>query len=323
MKLAPPGLDLPALADALPSVEAELAAALANEHPFVADVSAHLRSAGGKRIRPALTLLCSTYGRGVDSQVVRAAAAVELIHLGSLYHDDVIDEAELRRSVPTVNARWGNVTAILGGDLLLGKASELSSLLGEEASNLLARTLSALVEGEMREVAHLYRLDGTVEDYMRVVELKTASLLSAACRVGAIVGHAARDRVEALTVYGREMGIAFQLADDLLDLVADTDEIGKEVGTDLAEGVYTLPVLYGLASPRGAELREILADRPGREAAPFVRGILESVGALDLALSDAHARLATARGALAKLPSGTVTSALRELGEFLVERAAR
>ena len=315
-------LDLPVLADGLPRVEAELAEAVASESPFVADVAAHLQRAGGKRVRPALVLLAASFGGGTDQQVVRAATAVELIHLGSLYHDDVIDDAEVRRSVPSVNAKWGNVVAILGGDLLLGKASELSSLLGEEASHLLACTLSALVEGEMLEVARAFRLDATADGYWRVIELKTASLLRASCRVGAIVSGAPRDLVESLTVYGHEMGIAFQVADDVLDLVGDPADLGKPVGIDLSDGVYTLPVLAGLQSPRAGELREILADRPGSEAVPAVREILESVGAIDQALRVASHHLGAAREALAELPESPVTAALEELGHFLVERAA-
>ena len=318
---APPGFDLPALTEGLRRVESELTEAVTCEHPFVSHVAAHLQRAGGKRIRPALVILSATFGRGTDQQVVRAAAAVELIHLGSLYHDDVIDEADVRRGVSSVNARWGNVVAILGGDLLLGRASELSSLLGEEASNLLARTLSALVEGEMLELSRAYRLDADIDGYRRVVELKTASLLSASCRVGSLVAGADRAHVDSLTAFGKEMGVAFQLADDVLDLVGDASDLGKPVGTDLSEGLYTHPVLVGLSSRRATELREILADRPGADAVPAVREILESVGALDDALTMARSHLSAARAALAELPAGPVTKALEELGEFLVRRA--
>ena len=314
-------LDLPVLLDGMPMVEAELTAAVAAEHPFVAEVSGHLHSSGGKRIRPTLVLLGATYGQGTDQQVVRAAAAVELIHQGSLYHDDVIDEADIRHNVESVNRRWDNVVAILGGDLLLGRASELSSLLGEEASNLLARTLSALVMGEMIEIAHLYRLDTDVTTYRRVVELKTASLLSTSCRVGAVVAGAPRLSIDALSRYGLEMGMAFQLADDVLDLVGDAAELGKPVGKDFCEGVYTMPILIGLTSARGGELREILADRPGPDAVGLLRDILDSVGAVDEALGAAAAHLEAARRALGELPAGPVTSALDELGRFLVERA--
>lgn len=315
-------LDLPALSDGLPRVEAELVAAVSSGHPFAAQVAAHLQRAGGKRIRPALVLLSATYGGGTDEQVVRAGAAVELIHLGSLYHDDVIDQAEKRHGVESVNAHWGNVTAVLGGDLLLGRASELSSLLGQEASHLLACTLSALVEGEMIEVSRDYQLEADMDGYYHVIERKTASLLSTSCRVGALVAGASRGAIDELSTYGREMGIAFQLADDVLDLVGDPEELGKPVGNDFAQGVYTLPVLLGLQSSRGKELREILADRPGPEATPAVRELVESVGAIEETLSAAARHLAAARAALASLEPGPVTTALEELGDFLVKRAA-
>jgi geranylgeranyl pyrophosphate synthase len=315
-------LDLPSLAQGLPLVEAELVAAVAAENPFVAEVGAHLQRAAGKRIRPALVLLSASYGNDSDHQVTKAAAAVELIHLGSLYHDDVIDQADRRRGVPSVNSRWGNLTAVLGGDLLLGRASEIGSCLGVEASQLLARTLSALVEGEMLEVSRAYKLESDMEGYWRVVELKTASLISTACRLGAMVSRAPQMFMEALTVYGQEIGIAFQLTDDVLDLVADPINLGKPVGTDLGAGVYTLPVLLGLASPVGSQIREILADRPGPEAAPLVRELLESVHAIDNSLSAARSHLHEAETALDGLPPGPVTSTLLDLGDCLVARAA-
>ena len=180
------------------------------------------------------------------------------MHLGSLYHDDVIDEAVTRRGVESVNSRWGNLRAILAGDFLLAKASEIAASLGTEVAGLLAATIGRLCEGEVLELQDAYQVDRTEAAYLASIEGKTASLLSSACRIGGIVGGLPRDEIDRLTEFGTAYGMAFQIVDDILDVVATDEELGKPAGHDLVEGAYNLPVLRALAGPSGAELSALL-----------------------------------------------------------------
>src|SRR5437764_2033782 len=204
---------LPWVADDLVRVEAALRSSVETGDPFLTDVASHLIGAGGKRIRPALAL-CAGYAAGqepVSDDVVTGAVAVELVHLGSLYHDDVIDEAATRRTVESVNARWGNLTAILAGDFLLAKASEIAASLGTEVAGLLAATIGRLCEGEVSELRTAYDVTRTEAAYLDSIRGKTAALFATACRIGAIVGGLSRDDVEAMTVFGDGYGMAFQI----------------------------------------------------------------------------------------------------------------
>jgi heptaprenyl diphosphate synthase len=193
-------------------------------------------------------------GSAVSDDVVHGGVAVELVHLGSLYHDDVIDEAPTRRTVESVNARWGNLTAILAGDFLLARASEIAASLGTEVAGLLAATIGRLCEGEVGELKTAYNVDRTEVAYFAAIEGKTAALFATACRIGALVGSLPRPQVDALTEFGLGYGMAFQIVDDVLDVTATEAELGKPVGHDLVEGVYTLPVLRALAAS-DSELR--------------------------------------------------------------------
>src|SRR5690606_20990554 len=187
------------------------------------------------------------------------------VHVGSLHHDDVIDEATTRHGVDSVNARWGNLRAILSGDFLLARASELAASLGTEVATLLAATIGRLCEGEVRELVCAYRVDRSVADYAAAIEGKTAALYSTACRIGGLVAGLTRDRVDALGDFGRHYGMAFQIVDDVLDVVATDEELGKPAGHDMAEGVYNLPVLRALDGDRGGELRDLLGGPLGPE----------------------------------------------------------
>ena len=231
---------------------------------YLTEIASHLIKAGGKRLRPLFTVAAAATalpdGDQVDDDVVRGGVAVELVQVGSLYHDDVMDEAQIRRQVVSVNARWGNLRAILAGDFLLAKASEIAASLGTEVAGLLASTIARLCEGQVSELRTLYDLDRTEDQYFPSIAGKTASLFSAATRIGAIVVGHDRESIERLTEFGRLYGMAFQVVDDILDVVATDAQLGKPAGKDMLEGVYSLPVIHTLASPAGAPLRALLAD---------------------------------------------------------------
>jgi heptaprenyl diphosphate synthase len=256
-------IGLPALASDLQQVETRLRDAVAAEDRFLGDVAGHVLAAGGKRLRPALTLAAAYAARGAGSasapEVVTGGAAVELVHLGSLYHDDVIDEAETRRGVPSVNARWSNIVAILAGDYLLAQASVLAASLGADVAALLASTIGELCRGEVLELQHLFDVERSEESYYSSVEGKTASLMATSCRIGAMVSGVSADSLDALTQFGHHLGMCFQVVDDVLDVTSTEAELGKPAGHDVHEGVYTLPVIYALSSSE--ELRELLGRK--------------------------------------------------------------
>ena len=243
-------------------VEQELRAAVAAPTEAMTEMAGHLIGAGGKRVRPLFAVAAGRCVPGHEGpaplDVVRGGVSVELVHLGSLYHDDVIDEATTRRGVESVNARWGNLKAILAGDFLLAKASEIAASLGVEVAGMLAATIGRLCEGEVRELQDAYQVARTEEAYLASIEGKTASLLSSACRIGAIVADLPRPEIDALTEFGLAYGMAFQIVDDILDVVATDEQLGKPAGHDLVEGAYNLPVLRALAGPSGPELAALL-----------------------------------------------------------------
>ncbi|WP_349262220.1 polyprenyl synthetase family protein, partial [Actinocrinis sp.] len=247
--------------DGLVAVEELLRAAAHSDHPFITETASHLVNAGGKRFRPLLTLLSAEFGESMASGVIPAAAVVELTHLATLYHDDVMDEAPLRRGVPTANARWDNSIAILTGDFLFAKASQLLADLGPEAVRLQAVTFERLVTGQINECIGPKDGQAAIDHYLTVLMDKTGSLIATSARFGALLSGAPDPVVDTLTRFGEVFGVAFQLSDDVLDIASDSDQSGKTPGTDLREGVPTLPTLYALAStdPESARLRELLS----------------------------------------------------------------
>jgi heptaprenyl diphosphate synthase len=263
---------LPGLEDRLRLVEQTLHEAVTTEDPFLTEVAGHLVSAGGKRLRPVL-VLASAAVCGVDAtpDVLQGAVSVELVHLGSLYHDDVMDEAASRRGVPSVNFRFGNLIAILAGDFLLARASELAAGLGTEVAGLLARTIGQLCQGEVAQLETAFKPDRSEAAYERAIAGKTASLLATSSRIGALVAGAGPATVDALTAFGHAFGMAFQIWDDIRDLISTEDVLGKPAGHDMVEGTYTLPVIRALAvSGVGADLRALLGgplDPPTRDKA--------------------------------------------------------
>ena len=261
-------MDLPPIRELVPIdrvwsrlalVETRLREATTSDDPFLTGIAQHLLE-GGKRYRPMLAQVAAELGPHDGTDPVEAGVAVELIHLGSLYHDDVIDEAASRRGTISVNANWSNTIAILAGDFLLARASEVAAPLGTEAVALLASTYALLCEGQVLELQLTGDLEHGPDRYFRVIERKTASLIRAAARLGAMAGGADAGSIEAATRWGHEVGMVFQLTDDVLDLIATEEFLGKPAGSDIREGTFTLPVLHALAGPAGSEIRNLLAD---------------------------------------------------------------
>ena len=254
----------PELADrlqrGLSAVDELLRTVVDHDDPFIAQASGHLAEAGGKRFRPMLTLLAAELGNGINDDVVAAATGVELTHLASLYHDDVIDEADLRRGVVSANAQYGNSSAILIGDLLFGKASELVAGLGPEAVKIQARTFVRLCSGQIRDDRPVPAGVDPIDYYLGVLADKTGVLIATAARYGAMFSGCSPETVDIMRRYGERLGIAFQLADDLLDISSGSGDSGKTPGTDLREGVATLPVLLARSSidPSDDRLKNLL-----------------------------------------------------------------
>ena len=266
-------------------VEEELRAAVRAPTEAMTEMAGHLIGAGGKRVRPLFAVASAACGPDHDGpatiEVVQGGVSVELVHLGSLYHDDVIDEAITRRGVESVNSRWGNLRAILAGDFLLAKASEIAASLGTEVAGLLAATIGRLCEGEVRELTDAYQVARTEEAYLASIEGKTASLLGSACRIGGIVGGLSRPDIDRLTDFGTAYGMAFQIVDDVLDVIATDEQLGKPAGHDLVEGAYNLPVLRALDGPAGEELRDLLGTPIAGEAWERARSLVRQGDAID------------------------------------------
>ena len=232
---------------------------------YLDSVTTHLIFAGGKRLRPMLALASATGGaRPASEEDLLGGVALELMHLASLYHDDVMDEAEVRRNVDSVNARYGNLIAIVAGDYLMARSATIAADLGSTAAGLLARTLAWLTRGQVSEVRTAFSVERTEADYFEAIEGKTASLMSSSCRMGALTAGLGPDESAALSEFGRCFGMVYQLRDDILDVVATDNQLGKPAGQDLAEGVYNLPTLFALRDPNlGDELRRALCRFAG------------------------------------------------------------
>jgi heptaprenyl diphosphate synthase len=288
------------LAGDLERVEERLSVAVRAEDRFLGEVAGHLLSAGGKRLRPTLALCASYAARGAElsasGDAVTGGAAVELVHLGSLYHDDVIDEAETRRGVPSVNARWSNIVAILAGDYLLAQASSLAASLGADVASLLAATIGELCRGQVLELQHLFDVDRSEESYLSAISGKTAALMATACRVGAMVSDVSDDTLDALTQFGHHLGMCFQVVDDVLDVTGSEAELGKPAGNDVHEGVYTLPVIYALSG--SAELRSLLGRKLEWPQVARVVDLIATPEVVDASMTVARTHAAKASEAL-------------------------
>lgn len=304
---------LPNLKTDLDRVEKKLELEISSEVDFVTQVANHLIPAGGKRIRPGFTITaaCLKDSNSVSDGVIAGAASVELVHLGSLYHDDVMDAAEKRRNVDSVNIAYGDHTAILAGDFLLARASLLAASLGAKISTLLAETIASLCEGQIVEHHDIHNVGRTPEAYMTAIRGKTASLLSLACEIGAVV--ADNDMGELVREFGITYGMAFQIVDDISDLLIDGSDVGKPRGNDIKEGNYTLPVIYALQKSKDKkQLKEILEEGIQTDNWDQVLKAIELVVASDgPAKAEVEARelITTSKDILEQLPKCEATQA--------------
>jgi heptaprenyl diphosphate synthase len=307
----------------LERTETLLLEAVVSEDDYLTKIAQHLLMAGGKRFRPLLALLAAAFGPADDDRRLRAGVAVELIHVGSLYHDDVIDEADTRRGAPSVNANWSNTVAILAGDFLMARASEVAAThLSQESVRLLASTYAELVEGQTRELQLVDSLVHPVAAYEKVIEGKTASLIRTSARLGAMAADAEPVVVEALSTWAWELGMVFQIADDALDLVATGQTLGKPAGSDIREGTFTQAVLEAAQGPDGERIQALL-DRPRPFPEENVAEVIDLVrggGYVDRALQAAMDRVEVARRTLDALPDLPTRAFLSSLGSYLVAR---
>jgi heptaprenyl diphosphate synthase len=314
---------IPNVWDSLARVEERLLQAATADDAFLTKIAQHLLLAGGKRLRPLLGLLAAEFGPSRNHRPVEAGVSVELIHVGSLYHDDVIDEADIRRGAASVNANWTNTVAILAGDFLMARASEVAAThLNQESVRLLAQTYADLVEGQTKELQLVGDLDHEIDEYEQVIGGKTASLIRTSARLGAMAADAPDQTVEALSKWAWEVGMVFQMADDALDLVADEETIGKPAGSDIREGTFTAPVLLAAAGPSGRRVRELLsAPVPyPDDSVDEVINLVREGGHIEAALRSATRRLDVAQEALEALPSSEARSILETLGSHLLNR---
>jgi len=317
-----PGLEAE-LQEGMAKVESLLLSHIQGDYPLVEETSRHLVAAGGKRLRPLLTLLASHYGDKNRFGVIESAVVCELTHVATLYHDDVMDEASLRRGVESANHRWGNTVAILTGDYLFAKVSALLADIGPEAVRLQASTFERLVIGQIMETQGPQNGEEPLAHYLQVVADKTGSLIAASARFGAMVSGAPDEIKETLTVFGEKIGVAFQLADDVIDIASDSHQSGKTPGTDLREGVPTLVTLNVMKSMRAEdrELKSLLAAPIKDEA--IVAQVLRELR-LHPALEESREQLQQiardARTALGPLPANDVTGALFSLSDAIIDR---
>ena len=309
----------------LEEVEKALTTHVQSRFDFITEAAGHLLDAGGKRFRPLLVLLAAEAGPHADAdEVVTAACVVEITHLGSLYHDDVMDEAALRRGADSANARWDNLVAILTGDFLFARSSELTATLGADAVRIQAQTFTRLVEGQILETVEPGPDEDPLAHYLEVVAGKTASLIATSARYGARFGGASAEVEEALAAYGEIVGSAFQLSDDILDIASDSVLSGKTPGTDLREGVPTLPVLMARAStdPADARLLELLdSDLTDDARHAEALELLRRHPAMQQARAYVVARAEEAKALLVALPDGPVRSALEEFATIVATRS--
>jgi heptaprenyl diphosphate synthase len=305
-------------------VEELMRSHIKGDYPLVIETSRHLVEAGGKRLRPLLTLLAAQFGDPSNYDIIKAAVCCELTHLATLYHDDVMDDAVLRRGVISANKKWDNAVAILTGDYLFSKVSDMLADIGPEAVKLQAKTFERLVIGQIKETQGKSEGLTQIEHYMKVVADKTGSLIATSARFGALLSGANAQTVDSLTKFGEKIGVAFQVADDLLDISSDETASGKTPGTDLKEGVPTLVTLYVIAANNPAD-KDLIAKLKGPISENDLSGVINQLRS-HKALTDVKDYLAKvakeANDLLVDLPEGSAKEALKSLTFALVNRSS-
>ncbi|HEU5126996.1 MAG TPA: polyprenyl synthetase family protein [Glycomyces sp.] len=306
--------------EALDAVEERLLKAVDTDQPLLRQSGSHLINAGGKRFRPMLTLTCAHLGDPDRPGILEASVALELTHLATLYHDDVMDEAAVRRGAPSANARWDNSVAILTGDYLFSQAAQIMAELGPDAVRMQASTFARLVRGQINETMPRPEGIDAVEWHLEILSEKTGSLIATCAKFGAWFAGADEATVAVAEEFGEVIGVAFQIADDIIDV--DSDHSGKTPGTDLLEGVPTLPVLYALAGtdPADARLRELVSGPVPEADLPEALELLRGSAALDEARATLHQYQERARNLAASLPQGHASRALVDICDYMVQR---
>lgn len=309
----------PLLQVGMSRIDSALISSVEASDPVLSQVAAHLISAGGKRLRPAVAMAAALASANeISDDVISAACVMELIHLGSLYHDDVLDRATTRRTVPSVNAKYGDFMAIIAGDYLLARASAIAAKLGGEIPMIAAQTIGSLCEGQVWEQRFAYDLNRTVDAYYSSIAGKTASLISASARVGALSAGATTEQVQALAQFAYRFGMAFQIRDDILDLTGTDESLGKPAGNDMAEGVYTLPVILAAQDSQvKSQLSQLLGKNSSQESRSEARALILECGALSEAVDIAQQWSDEAKAFLGALPESQVNEMLRELASDL------
>ncbi len=313
---------------ALPVPETEVARletclreSVVGEDPFMNEVASHLIVAGGKRLRPGLTLTAAELAdNGISHESVLGGVSVELVHLASLYHDDVMDEAVKRRSVESVNARWGNLVAIVAGDFLLARSAEIAASLGPEIAGLLAATLARLCQGQVAEVRAAFNVERDEPDYLNAISDKTAALISTACRIGGLTANLEPQMIDDLTAFGEAFGMVFQLRDDVLDVIATESELGKPPGQDIAEGIYTLPVQRALGDHSvGPALKDLLGRPLGGAELRTARALVASSEGIAASSLAARGYADEAGKAAERLGGGSISHRLSQLAKQVAD----
>jgi octaprenyl-diphosphate synthase len=305
-------------------VEAFLRSQLGSDLPLMREVCEYALDAGGKRLRPGLVMLCGRLLGAPSSVLLPAAAAVEMVHTATLLHDDIMDASPMRRGRLTVARRWDPLVAVYAGDYILSRAfALLSEYDREDILNVFSEVTTLLCKGEVLQATRRHDLGVTVDDYLEIINFKTAHFLACCCRVAGMIANAGESILDALSLYGRQIGLVFQITDDLLDYVGDTEETGKDVGTDFREGKYTLPVIMALCTEgdAGGRLRELLTSGDeSDETFCRVRATVIESGAVDLARAFASECTDRAVEALECLPPTGERDALRRLALWIACR---
>ncbi|MDW7676006.1 MAG: polyprenyl synthetase family protein [Bacillota bacterium] len=307
----------------LKQVEAELYKHVQSDIDLLSDTSAHLLTAGGKRLRPAFALLAGKFNNYSLEKLMPLAVALELIHMATLVHDDVVDASDTRRGIPTVRANWGNKISVHTGDFLLAKSLQLiSEYENPKVAQILARVSVEMCQGEIQQITTAYNPDQNIRDYFYRIKRKTALLIAASCRVGAIVSGAPANIVAALGAYGHYLGMAFQITDDVLDLVGDTEKFGKQIGSDLRQGIITLPVIITLHDKnRREKLASLISKREKTDAEvkAAIQLISES-NSIQQSLDISSKYVAKAKKELTKLPKIPTRDGLYYIADFVQSR---